>query len=166
MNKLYANDYVNTTRNYLRNFKLYSEYLDNARHMLADIDRQLATESVKTSRYGNEPGGGFSELNGVEVSATRRMDLQQSRDNICSQMFELEGVLGNISRALLKLSEDKRKLIKGYYFDRLPYTDLAGINHYTDRWCRKLIRQAEREIAVMIFGPKAEPDIKLMCTRA
>lgn len=61
MKHIRANDYINTMRNYLKNYNYYMQYLSNARETVKDIDRQLATESIKVSRYGNEAGGGSSD---------------------------------------------------------------------------------------------------------
>lgn len=159
MEKLRANDYVSITKKYLREYHLYTQYLNNARATLADIDRQLTTESIKTSRFGGQPGGGMSELNAVEAAASKRIDLEKKRQMVCDEMFSVERIVSYIKGSLPKLAPEKQKLIKGFYFDRLPYKELAKQNAYCEQWCRKLIRQAEREMAIMIFGIKAGSNI-------
>ena len=162
MNKLLANDYIGVTKSYLRNYNLYTEYLNNARHTLADIDKQLASESIKTSRYGNEPSGGYSELNGIEMSATRRMELEQEREDLCKEMYSVERVISCINRSIPKLTEDKQKLIRGFYFAKKSYIELTMDYHVSKEWCRNLLRQAESELAIMVFGMKAKPAINIL----
>lgn len=159
MERLRANDYVSITRKYLREYHLYTQYLNNARATLADIDRQLTTESIKTSKFGGEPGGGTSELNAIEAAASKRMELEEKRRAVCDEMFSVERIISYIRGSLPKLTSEKQALIRGFYFDNLPYKELAREHAYCEQWCRKLIRQAEREIAVMIFGAKASTDI-------
>ena len=78
---LNSNDYVKLTRDYLKNYSCYMDYVEKAFARCDEIDLELADESIKTTTYGLEQGGG-SELTPVERAASRRMKLKSEKANL------------------------------------------------------------------------------------
>lgn len=159
MEKLRADDYVSITKKYLKEYYLYIQYLNNTKAALADINRQLNTESIKTSRFGERPGYTRGKASSVELAANKRIELENRREVLHNEMLSAERIVSCISGSLPKLDAEKQTLIKGFYFDHLSYKELARQHSYCEKWCRNLIRQAEREMAVMIFGVRASSNI-------
>ncbi len=154
-----ANDYLSTTRNYLRRYNLYAQYLNNVKDSVDEINSRLATESISVSRYGTDPGGGGSGLTAVERAASERILLEQERIDLAENAVEVERLMHRVASTLSTLPEEEQALLRGHYMDGMSCAQLAYNKNYSERWCRKLLRQAEGKMAVMLFGPKAAQDV-------
>lgn len=159
MKKFKANDYLSTTRNYLRCYNLYAQYLNNVKDSVDEINSRLATESISVSRYGNDPGGGGSELSAVERAAAERILLEQERNDLSGNAVEVERLMHRVASTICTLPAEEQAILRGHYLEGRSCTQLAMLNNYSERWCRKLLRQAEGKMAVMLFGPKAAEDV-------
>lgn len=166
MKQLKANDYVSLTRNYLKNYTYYAQYINNVYESVKDIDRQLADESIKTMDYTGNTRGGTKELTAVESAASRRILLEEEKRKLLSDALFVEAVVSRVSNTLLRLNPEEQGLLRGFYFDRLGYQAIARKYAYTERWCRVLIRRAESKMALMLFGPKATDPINFISTNA
>lgn len=154
-----ANDYLSATRGYLKRYNLYAQYLNNVKDSVDEINSRLATESIRASRYGTDPGGGSSDLSAVEMAASERILLEQEKENLTGNALEVERLMQRVSSTISTLPEDEQAILRGHYMDGRNCTQLALANNYSERWCRKLLRQAEDKMAVMLFGPKAAEDV-------
>lgn len=159
MKKFKANDYLGVTRSYLRRYNLYAQYLNNVKDSVDEIDSRLATESISVSRYGTDPGGGGSELSAVERAAAERIILEQEKNELANNASEVMRLMHRVSSTISTLPEEEQAILRGHYLEGRSCTQLAMVNNYSERWCRKLLRQAESKMAVMLFGPKAAEDI-------
>ncbi len=165
MKQLRANDYINTMRNYLKNYNYYTQYLSNVKESVKDIDRQLSGESIKISKYGNEQtGAGQSGLTVVEKSVSNRMNLELEKQELLSSSLEVESLMTRINNTLLRLPLEEQEIIRGFYMEELSYGKLALRYSYSERWCRKRIRLAEEKMAFMMFGPKATESVSFIDT--
>lgn len=164
MMKLIANDYISVTRSYLKNYNYYSQYLNNVREEVRDIDRQLASESIRTTGYGNDGGGCSPGLTGVEAAAGKRILLEEEKIRILNGALAVESLLTRLTNAMLRLAPEEQGMIRGFYFDGIGYALLSQRYSYSERWCRRLIRDAEKKLAVMMFGPRAGEAVKFLRT--
>lgn len=167
MKHIRANDYINTMRNYLKSYNYYMQYLNNAREAVKDIDRQLATESIKVSRYGNEAGGGGSDgLTLVEKSASLRIRLEQEKQDLLSSSLAIESLMARITNTMQRLSPEEQRIVREFYIEEQTYESMARTHICSPRWCRKRLRLAEEKMAFMMFGPRATDSIRFIETGA
>lgn len=167
MKHIRANDYINIMRNYLKSYNYYMQYLNNAREAVKDIDRQLATESIKVSRYGNEAGGGGSDgLSLVEKSASLRIQLEQEKQDLLSSSLAIESLMARITNTMQRLSPEEQKIVREFYLEEQTYESMARTHICSPRWCRKRLRLAEEKMALMMFGPRATDSIRFLETGA
>lgn len=167
MKHIRANDYINTMRNYLKNYNYYMQYLSNARETVKDIDRQLATESIKVSRYGNEAGGGSSDgLTLVEKSASLRIKLEREKQDLLSSSLAIESLMTRITNTMQRLSPEEQRIVREFYIEEQTYESMARTHICSPRWCRKRLRLAEEKMALMMFGPRAADSIRFIETGA
>ena len=72
------NDYVNTTRGWLKRYNQFVVTAENMRDEIAANKKIMEADvSAPCAKYGDEPGGGTSELNTVEAAASRHEYLNQ-----------------------------------------------------------------------------------------
>lgn len=164
MMKLKANDYISVTRSYLKRYNLYAQYLNNVKEEVRDIDRQLASESIRVSGYGADHGGSSSGLTVVESAAGRRILLEEEKSRLLNDALMLESLMTRLTNAMLRLTPEEQGMIRGFYIDGLGYESLSRRYSYSERWCRKLLRGAEEKLAVMMFGPGAGEAVKFLRT--
>ncbi len=167
MKHIRANDYINTMRNYLKSYKYYMQYLNNAREAVKDIDRQLATESIRGSRYGNEAGGGGGDgLALVEKSALLRIKLEREKQDLLSSSLAIESLVTRITNTMQRLSPEEQRIVREFYLEEQTYESMARTHICSPRWCRKRLRLAEEKMALMMFGPRATDSIRFLETGA
>ena len=107
------------------------------------------------AKYGDEPGGGNHELNGVEAAAEKNIAKSQSCAELTEEIKKVKGLLARIDRAIEQLSENEQYLIRGFYLEGKTWEELGYELAFSERWARDAGRKAVRKIAVMIFGMKA-----------
>lgn len=169
MKHIRANDYINTMRNYLKSYNYYTQYLNNVQESVKDIDRQLATESIRVSRYGDEAGGGSSGSGGlalVERSAEVRIQLEQEKQDLLNGSLAVESLVTRITNTMQRLSPEEQGLVREFYIDKQTYESMARTHICSPRWCRKRLRLAEEKMALMMFGPRATDSIRFLETGA
>jgi len=72
---------------------------------------------VPISRYGDEPGGGTSEINQVESAAYHRDEPKKKILELEGNIAELERILHKLDRAMEGLGEQDKGIIKSYYIE-------------------------------------------------
>lgn len=152
------NDYINLIRCYLRDWQNYEDCLRNADAAVKELDTQMSGGDLKATSYGNI-GGGNSGVNGVEHSAIKRLELLGKRNRILADSEDVKRHMARLVSAMNELDKEERGIIKERYIQKMDYAALSRRHHYTDRWCKKLVYDAERKMAVSFFGPVAEQDI-------
>lgn len=156
---LNSNDYVKLTRDYLKNYSYYMSYVERAFARCDEIDLELADESIKTTTYGLEQGGGCSELTAVERAASMRMRLKSEKADLQNKANLVKSFLSNLLWAIGKLDTEDKVLISKLYFRHLSTLEISKEMHITSRWVRMQARQAEKKLAVLLFGKAAEEEI-------
>ena len=152
------NDYVTATREYLRRYREFEATVANLREEAAAQEALLKIETAAPiAKYGDNPGGGTSELNAVEAAAARKINIEATIAKITREANNIERVLRKVDRALEALTAQERQLVTGYYIDRKSWRDLS-IDHYmTEKWARTCGGKAIKRLARMIFGNEAIP---------
>ena len=152
------NDYVNTTRGWLKRYNQFVVTAENMRDEIAANKKIMEADvSAPCAKYGDEPGGGTSELNTVEAAASRHEYLNQRIAEAQSTIDEIERILRTINRTIDGLPKDDGKLIRDHYIDRKSWRDISNEVYLTEKWARDRGNKAIKEMAKMIFGIKAMP---------
>lgn len=154
-----TNDYINTTKTYLKQYNLLIQYLENVRESLEDIDSRLTGGEVKAVTYDKGVRGSCCDVNGIARQVFKRMDLKDERERLQADTAPIERHIKRIESSLEQLTADERGILLDYYAKKLNYAQLVEKYHYSDRWCRRILRQAERKMAIMLFGTKATEPI-------
>lgn len=155
---LNSNDYVTLTRGYLKNYNKYRDYVEKAFARCDEIDIELADESIKTTTYGLDQGGG-SEFTPVERAANRRMQLKSEKADLQNKANLVKSFLSNLLWGIGKLDTEDEVLISKLYFRHLSTYEISKEMHITSRWVCMRARQAEKKLAVLLFGKAAEQEI-------
>lgn len=150
------NEYVNTVKNRLRNYNQFKITLANLRDSIA-AKRDAIEHDVNApiSKYGGMPSGGKPELNAVESAAEHHMIMRDEIDSDLRNIAAIELTMRKIDRAISGLSETDQRLIKGHYFEGLSWEELGCELYYSEKWARERAGKAVKQMAGMIFGPKA-----------
>ena len=155
---LNSNDYVKLTRDYLKNYSKYRDYVEKAFARCSEIDLELADESIKTTTYGLEQGG-VSELTPVERAASMRMKLKSEKADLQNKANFVKAFLAKLLTNIGKLDVEDKVLISKLYFRHLSTLEISKEMHITTRWVCMQARQAEKKLAVLLFGKAAEQEI-------
>lgn len=153
------NDYVNLVKQYLRSYNHYKVAVKNMTEDISDREAALSNISIKTSSYGPEPGGGTSELTTVERMAEERLELEEELATLKQELSRVTTLLARIDRSIAELPDSEEELVKLFYIDGYSYQAIYEVQHFSERWCRNHLREAEVKLAVMLFGPKAQERI-------
>lgn len=150
------NEYVNVVRNRLRNYKQFEITIENLKAGIAAKEEDLKSDvNAPISKYGDMPSGGKPELNAVESAAERHMMIRREIDGDLHAIADIERAMDMIERAISGLNDVDQRLIKGHYFDGLTWEELGSELYYSEKWARERAGKAVKEMAGMIFGPKA-----------
>ncbi|MBR2215979.1 MAG: hypothetical protein IJ849_09505 [Selenomonadaceae bacterium] len=150
------NDYLKLTKDYLRNYPYYKQAVKSITEDITDIRERLALESPKTAKYSTESGGGYSELNGVEQAANKRMWLERRCDELQENRRALQRQTEKVDAAVNALSTEEQKIIQLFYFEGLTHQALAERIHLSERSSRRRVKKATDSIALMLFGLDAQ----------
>lgn len=163
--KIYRhNDYLQLTKDYLRNYTVYQRAVSVITENISDLQAELSNESVKIASYGHSGGGGHSELNGVERAAAKRIRLNDTLQDLESRRKSLCRHLKNLNAAVAVLPEEDRAAVKMYYSDKINYRSLGELIHMSERTCRRRISKATRRIATVLFGMAAMQNVLFLKT--
>lgn len=99
------NDYVGMTKRYLKSYTQLHITVKNLDEGIEAQKTMLQDEAVAISRYGDEPGGGSSELNATESAANRRIMIENCITEMERDKAEIECILRKVNRALEGLSD-------------------------------------------------------------
>ena len=151
------NDYVGMTRRYLKSYNQLQITVKNLDEEIEAQKTMLQDEAVAISRYGDEPGGGSSELNATELAASRRIMVENRIADMKCDKAEIERVLRKIDRALEGLSDGDRDLVQGHFIDGYSWGQLGNKAYCTEKWARDKGNKALKEVAFMVFGVCVRP---------
>lgn len=134
------NDYVQTTRGYLKRYNQFRVAVANLEDDIDGMERALSRDP---------------EINTAETARCEKISLriQEAQESIDS----ISRILRKIERAIEALDEEKKKLIRGHYIEGKSWRRLALENYLTEKWASEKARRAVKEMAFMIFGKKPAP---------
>ena len=149
------NDYVAKVKRWLKAYNMFTITIENLQENIADKERELDYDvNAPVSRY-DDVAGGKSELTTLQRAADPHKHIRQEIEDMKQSIFEIQASIRKIDRALDGLSETDRRLIEGHYFQGMAWEKLGSELFYSEKWARERAGKAVREMAIMIFGPKA-----------
>ena len=149
------NDYVETVKRYLSQYGRMQGTAESMRMRAKTIREELSEGSdiaAPISKYGDQAGGGSPELNAVEAAADRRTKKAKMAAWCEAQADVIE------HRLEACLDEREQRLVKGYYFEKKRWVDLASEMNFSETWARKIGGRAVKTMAAIIFGEDAVPE--------
>lgn len=153
------NDWVKTTKNWLKNYRAFEAMRDNLKVSIEDNERLLESDvSAPIARYGDMPGGGTPELNFIESAAYRHSVIESRMDIMRENLKSVERTLQKINRALEALSSRDRNIVTAHYLNFKTWQEIGNEQYITEKWARDLGNDIVKKMARMIFGNEAIPE--------
>lgn len=150
-----TNDYINATKIYMKQYNLFIQYLTNTSESLKDIERRLTGGEIKAVAYDKGTRGSCADVDGIARQVFKRMDLEDERKMLIAESEPIANHIKRLDQSINQLDKDERGILIDYYWYHLSYSQLVDKYHFSERWCRRLLRQAEKKMAIMLFGTKA-----------
>ena len=151
------NDFVQNTRNYLKNLSRFKATADNKRERVEMWKAELAAINAPIARYSAMPGGGAAELNSVESLVARREKIQQCIYIVTEEANRLEHIINMVERSVSLLPADDRKILEMRFKENKSWLMIADELHFSEKWVSKKGSKAIKAVAKMLFGDAAIP---------
>ena len=87
------------------------------------------------------------------------MKLKSEKADLQNKANLVKSFLSNLLTNISKLNVEDKVLISKLYFRHLSTLEISKEMHITSRWVRIQARQAEKRLAVLLFGKAAEEEI-------
>lgn len=147
------NDYVQATREYLKHYHEFKATIDNLNDEIEAQEKLLSLDpSAPTPKYGDDTGGGKSELTATEREAEKRAVIRANINSKRQEVERIERAVRKVDRALDALPFQDRQLVEGFYFHRKTWKELSIAYFLTEKWARTTASRAIKRMAGMIFG--------------
>lgn len=156
----FYNDYYQLTKRYLRNlnkFKTALSNLESKANNLAETMEGYEDVAAPIATYGESTHGVHRPLNGIEAAAERHIELKDDWHYLNADRKQLETIIQNVENAVAALPAEDQDIIKDYVVNGLNILVVAEKYHYSDRTIRNRTKKAIFDVALMIFGIKAQP---------
>ena len=155
------NDYVQTTREYLKHYQEFKVTVENLNDEIETGEQILRLDpSAPIPKYGDDTGGGKSELTATESEAAKRIAIREKIDTKRQEVERIKLVIRKVDRAKDALPEQERQLVDGFYFQHKTWKALSIEYFMTEKWARVTAGRAVKRMAGMIFGNAAAPEQK------
>ena len=155
------NDYVEIVKRYMSQYGRMRGTAESMRMRAKTIREELSKDfdiAAPISKYGDQVGGGSPELNAVEAAADRRAKKAKMAAWYDAQADAIEHRLKLVDHALSCLGDREQYLLRGYYFERKTWVELAVDLYISESWARKTGGRAVKTMATIIFGEDAVPE--------
>lgn len=150
------NNYVNTTRVYLKNYSRMKIAIANKTELADTLKKLLAQEpAAQTIKYDDTIHSTNNELTSVESSVARRESDLQKLQVIENDILRLTCKVNQVERALNGLNDTDKHIITAYYIQEQSWRNIAQSMYVSERSIREKANIAVRKIAEMIFGTSA-----------
>lgn len=149
------NEYIRMTRARLGNYNGFKVQMENLQDDIDTLKEELKTDvAAPISKYGRDTGGGSSELNTVERSASRHMAVREeiARKEKAVNIIALN--LRKIDRAIDVLLPEERQLLRSFYIDGRTWQQITIETNQSYKWVAEKGRKALIKVAGMLFADK------------
>jgi len=151
------NDYVVLTKQYLKNYNHFKAATELMGNEIKAIEQEMALDvNPPISKYGDEPAGGYRELNTIEAAADRHIRMQSKIAALREDMQSTRRVLDKVDGALQGLDWRVRLMVLDHYLNSMTWEEVGDKYHYSGKRAGEIGRNAIRDVALMLFGIKAQ----------
>lgn len=150
------NDYVQNTKNYLRNLNRFKATASNKREQAEMLKAELAV-GAPIAKYSGMPGGGTGELTNVESMADRREKIQQRISTALEEANRLDHIVSMVERSINLLPSEDRMIIEMRFKENKSWMMIADQLSYSEKWTARKGHRAIKAITRMLFGDVAFP---------
>lgn len=157
------NDYVQTTKRWLKNYNKFRITIENLQDDIASLRKQNETDAnAPIAKYGDSLGGGTPELNTVETLAYRHSVREAEIAEKEQSIEAIERTMRKIDRAFDGLDGTDYALVHGYYIENKPWELVGSENFFSEKWAQERGSRAVRKMAEMIFGVKTDQQLRFV----
>lgn len=150
------NDYIKLTRDYLKHYNNFLASADCLRERIAAAKEELSKEpAAAIAKYGGQPQGGYSELNGIESEVARNMAVRDKISQYETDLRILEHKIKQIDIAMSVLDDIDKRIVKECYINHRYYYQVGEIVGLSEKWTAQRAQRAVKEMACVLFGHKA-----------
>lgn len=155
------NDYTAAVKRWLRNYRTFKTYIQNADDELVAREKEIYLDTVASvASYGEDKRGGAGQLSRVEYLTDKHLERARELTTERESVENIRRTLSKIDRALDTLTNTERRLLVGQYMDGMTWDELGREFNYTGKWARMKGAKALQSIAVMLFGAIAMSDAR------
>jgi hypothetical protein len=133
------NDYIATTRRWLKNYNKFKVSVENMEQDIKDHERALQMHldmGAPIAKYGDSPGGGTPELNAVESSADIRIKREKAILRIRENALEIQHIIDKLDRSIAELADEDRTIVTECFIERKSWLQIGRNHHYSEKWAR------------------------------
>lgn len=150
------NDYIKMTRDYLRHYNSFLAGAACLRERIAALKEEAGEEpAAAIAKYGGQPQGGYSVLNGVESEASRLLAVRDKISQYETDLRILEHKIKQIDIAMSVLDDIDKRIVKECYINHRYYYQVGEIVGLSEKWTAQRAQRAVKEMACVLFGHKA-----------
>lgn len=150
------NDYIKLTRDYLKHYNSFLASADCLRERIAAAKEELGKDpAAAIAKYGGQPQGGYSELNGVESEVARNMAVRDKISQYETDLRILEHKIKQIDIAMSVLDDIDKRIVWECYINHRYYYQAGEIVGLSEKWTAQRAQRAVREMTSVLFGHKA-----------
>lgn len=150
------NDYIKMTRDYLKHYNSFLASADCLREQIAALKEEAGEEpAAAIAKYGGQPQGGYSVLNGVESEASRLLAIRDKISQYETDLRILEHKIKQIDIAMSVLDDIDKRIVKECYINHRYYYQAGEIVGLSEKWTAQRAQRAVKEMACVLFGHKA-----------
>ena len=150
------NDYIKMTRDYLRHYNSFLASAACLRERIAALKEEAGEEpAAAIAKYGGQPQGGYSVLNGVESEASRLLAVRDKISQYETDLRILEHKIKQIDIAMSVLDDIDKRIVKECYINHRYYYQVGEIVGLSEKWTAQRAQRAVKEMACVLFGHKA-----------
>lgn len=150
------NDYVQNTKNYLRNLERFKATSANKREQVKLWREELSID-VPITRYSTMPGGGSGDLTSTESAAAHRENIKHRIAIALREAERLDHIVNMVERSINLLATEDRLIIEMRFKEHKSWMQIGDELNYSEKWAAKKGNKAIKSIARMLFGDIACP---------
>lgn len=150
--------YYRATEKLLYNYKMLKVSIEN---MKAEIEELKKESGITGIDYKKEKTSETYKI----TQPTEEQSLRNiTQEYLLRKRIEItQSKIDKIDRAINKLNEREKEIIKMFYIDGKQWYEIAFAVKYSERHCKRIRQQAIKKIAVGIYGEDALEGMSLLC---
>ncbi|KMO85677.1 hypothetical protein AB840_12120 [Megasphaera cerevisiae DSM 20462] len=153
------NDYVMAVKQYLIRYREFTTYIENVKADIADYKAKLQLNAApKVPSLSPAPsGGGGENTSQQERDYFSKEAIPNKIAQLQRDIARIEPMINRLNRSLEALPPTDRGIITRRLIDNESWMIITSDLHVTEGYCHRRISKIIKQLAGMMFGPKAIP---------